>query len=535
MKNRRARLSAFLTRHSRLIALALLSGALLFGGLLRLGAAHVNDGVEVFWQNDWEYYGIGVQLAETGQFRPYPGWVPTAFRMPLYPAAISLVRQVKPGIAGLRSAQAFLDWIAIAAVYAAAAALGGGICGGLAAAFYALCGLPIGQVSLPQIESLFGVLLILFVCAWIRCVRRRANERSPLLPAALLGLALSCRSTLFLLPFLLAWIFPVDGWKARGRTAAVLVLGSYLFLLPWAARNAAVFRSFIPFENGAASINLWGSSVGILDNPMITQLLGSPQHKEFLERAQQAGDLERPRIYREETLKNILRRPAPFLLNFLRRLPILWREQWFFLLLALPFFWQRPLPRGSEIIILTLAYFNIHALMGVTPRYARPILGVSCVAAALGLRALLPWGPEPNRPLAWPWRAATAAGAILTVVYLVAMTQLIGEAWRWRKGLTYLPTEYLDSHRHYDALKHGNAAGVNLAFQGRMREAESAFSTVLQREPFFGESLIGRAMVRDFQAERNGAAQDYRTLLLNLEFPKRHPLPQDAESRLNQF
>ena len=169
-----------------------------------------------------------------------------------------------------------------------------------------------------------------------------------------------------------------------------------------------------------------------------------------------------------------------------------------FLLLALPFFWQRPLPRGSEIIILTLAYFNIHALMGVTPRYARPILGVSCVAAALGLRALLPWGPEPNRPLAWPWRAATAAGAILTVVYLVAMTQLIGEAWRWRKGLTYLPTEYLDSHRHYDALKHGNAYGVNLAFQGRMREAESAFSTVLQREPFFGESLIGRAMVRDF-------------------------------------
>lgn len=522
-------------RRSSLLALTLLGGSLFFGGLLRFAAARESGGVEEFWRHDWEYYGIGVQMVETGQFRPYPGWVPSAFRMPLYPAAISLVRRVRPGLAALRWAQALLDWLAIGAVYAAAAALGGGLCGGLAAAAYALNDLPTGQVPLPHVESFFGVLVMLFVCAWIRWARRGADARSLLAPAALLGLTLACRSTLALLPFALIWILPAGSWKARGRAAAVIVLGSYLFLVPWAARNAAVFRTFIPFENGAASINLWGSSVGMLDNPVLPRLLGSPRHKDFLGRVQQAPDLERPGLYRAETLRNIARRPTAFLLNFFRRLPLLWREQWLLLLLALPFFLRRPLPPGSEIVILMLAYFNIHALMGVTPRYARPVLGVSCVAAALGLRALLPraWAPEGS--FVWPAKAAAAAGTFLAVVYLAATAQLLGEAWRWRGGLTYLPTEYLDSPRLYDALKRVNAMGVDLQFQGRMKEAETVFSEALKREPLFGEALLGRAMVRDFQSKRNGAAQDYRTTSLNLEFPRGSPSPSDADPRLLQF
>jgi len=526
----------FLARHSRLIALTLLGGALFFGGLLRFGAARVGDGVEEFWrQNDWEYYGIGVQLAEAGQFRQYPGQVPNAFRMPLYPAAISLLRRIRPGIAALRSTQALLDWMAIAAVYAIAAALGGGPCGGLAAALYALSDLPVGQVPLPQIESFFGVLIILFVYTWIQRVHYDGSKGSLLLPAALLGLTLFCRSTLVLLPFFLVWIIPIKDWKARGRAAAVLVLSSYLFLSPWVARNAAVFGRFIPFENGAASINLWGASIGMLDNPMVARMLGSPKHKDFLERMQQAPDLDRSRLYLRETLKNIARRPMPFFLNFFRRLPILWREQWILLLLALPFLLRRPLPQGSGIIILMLAYFNIHAFMGVTPRYARPVFGVSCVAAALGLRALLTPASKSKRPLVWPRLAATAGGALLAVIYLVAAGQLLAEAWRWRGRFTYLPTEYLDSPRHYNVIKSGNAAGVEFEFQGRMRDAESIFTAVLRREPLFGESLLGRAMVRDFQSKRNGAAQDYRTLLFNLEFPQRRPLRPDMESRLRQF
>ena len=54
MKVLRARLAIFLEKRSRLISLTLLSGALFFGGLLRLGSALVSDGVENFWrQNDW--------------------------------------------------------------------------------------------------------------------------------------------------------------------------------------------------------------------------------------------------------------------------------------------------------------------------------------------------------------------------------------------------------------------------------------------------------------------------------------------------
>ena len=123
MKNRRARLSAFLPRGTRGLSLwLLLSGALLFGGLLRLGAAHVNDGVEVFWQNDWEYYGIGVQLAETGQFRPYPGLGPN--RLPdaplprghlLGPAGQTRHRRtaIGPGLPGLDRNSGGLQYLCI--------------------------------------------------------------------------------------------------------------------------------------------------------------------------------------------------------------------------------------------------------------------------------------------------------------------------------------------------------------------------------------------------------------------------------------
>jgi hypothetical protein len=413
MRHLRERLRDILARHAPLIAAALLAGALAFGGLLRLGAARISGGPGQFWQGEWEYYGIGAQLAEAGQFRAYPGWVPTAFRMPLYPSFIALTRRAVPGIGALRLAQALWDWCAIAGVYICAAALGGGLCGGLAACLYALWDLPLAQVPLPQIECFFGGLVIFSVCLWVLGARRAGGRRAALLGTAMLGLTLSCRATFLALPFFLALTYPADGWKQRGRRLAGMVLGSYLLLTPWLLRNAVVFHRCIAVESGAASLNFWGASVGMVENPQMSRLLVSSPHRGFLASAQRASDRERPRLFWRESWRNIRLRPLSYLAGFWRRLPVLWSEQWLFLLLALPLLGRRPLPAGARVIVLVLAYFSVHAFMGVTPRYARP-----AAARASRAPALAP-GPARGRPgragrrLPERLRAAAERGLVL--------------------------------------------------------------------------------------------------------------------------
>ncbi len=528
-------------RHARLIAHSLLWGALFFGGLLRLGAAGVADGMNEFWNDDWEYYGIGVQVAETGQYRPYPGWIPTAFRMPLYPSAISLLRRASPGIAPLRLAQALLDWSTIVVVYVAAAMLGGGFCGSLAAVLYAFFNPAVAQVRAPMVETFFGLLVTLSLCAWIRSARRRKIGLGLLPSAAMLGMTLSCRSTLVLLPLYFGLLFPACGWKARLRTLTVCILCSYLLLLPWTLRNAVLFRSFIPFENGAASLNLWGASIGLLDNPHMSQLLVSQRHRDFLSRAQKAPDLTRPHIFLKESLKNIRREPKPFIINIFRRLPILWREQWLLLLLALPLVWRRPLPRGAGVVALMIACFSLHAVMGATPRYARPAAGAVCVAAALGMHMLLLWAgcrqtaSIPVRPQAWPGRMATGTAALLAGIYIFSMGQLAAEARRWWGRDTSMPSEYIDTPARYVAIKNANALAVDLAFQGRMRDADRVLTELLRLEPYFGEALSNRAQFRAMRGDRNGAEEDYRALLTRLEFSAAQPEPQAVTARLRQF
>ena len=540
MRHLHERSRELLARHAPLIAATLLAGALVFGGLLRLGAARISGGPGQFWQSEWEYYGIGAQLAEAGQFRAYPGWVPTAFRMPLYPSFIALARRAVPGIGALRLAQALWDWCAIVGVYICAATLGGGLCGGLAACLYALWDLPLAQVPLPQIECFFGGLVIFSVCLWVLGARREGGRRAALLGTAMLGLTLSCRATFLALPFFLALTYPADGWKQRGRRLAGMVLGSYLLLTPWLLRNAVVFHRFIAVESGAASLNFWGASLGMVENPQMSRLLVSSPHRAFLASAQRASDRERPWLFWRESWRNIRLRPQSYLAGFFRRLPVLWSEQWLLLLLALPLLGRRPLPAGARVIVLMLLYFNVHALMGVTPRYARPAAGVACVAAALGVAALLQRlaGARPGQPpspRSWHLVLPTGALAVLAAVYLSASAQLLQDAWSWRGQRGLLPAEYRAEPARYAALKAVNAAGVDLAFQGRMETAEAVFSELLRREPSFGESLVNRALLRDMTGDRNGAARDQRQLLEGMEFPGRLPPPPESASRLGQF
>ncbi|MFA6317471.1 MAG: hypothetical protein WC943_08630 [Elusimicrobiota bacterium] len=532
-------------RRGRVAARTLLACGLLIGGLLRLGSAFVTTGPEDFWNGEWEYYGIGVQLAEAGEFRPLPGWIPTAFRMPLYPAALSLVRRVKPGILSARILNAAADTAAIAAVAAAAGMLGGGLAGGLAAVLYAFFDPAIEQVRSPGIEAFFGLLVALALAGWVDASRRGGARRTAC-SAALLGLTLSCRSTLFLMPLVLVWVLPAAGWKARLRALVVLALGSLAFVLPWTLRNASLFRTFIPFENGAVSLNLWGASVGLLENPKVPLLAHSPEHGDFLARAQKASDRDRPGVFLQESFRNILRRPAAFLGNFFRRLPLLWSEQWLFLLLGLPLLAAlcRPGssgPKGAWVVLAVLGYFSLQAFLGVTPRYSRPAACAAAVAGSLGLLAALGRtlfgsiraGAVPAE--VWPGRLVAAAALAAAVVWSVSCVQVLSEALVWGGRFRGVPTEFLRAPSYYAALKNANALAVDLTFKNRTSDADYLFSEILVQEPVFTEARWNRAWLRRMVNDRNGRAADLRGLALRLEFPAELPEGQTVMRRMAEF
>ena len=63
----------------------LLIGAILSAFVVRLPSLRSHPGSAEVLRGDWDYYGIGLQLAREGLFRPFPGGELTAFRMPFYP------------------------------------------------------------------------------------------------------------------------------------------------------------------------------------------------------------------------------------------------------------------------------------------------------------------------------------------------------------------------------------------------------------------------------------------------------------------
>src|ERR1041385_9162356 len=125
---------------------AVLVASLAAGGLLRWRAAGQLSGVRAFWNNDWEYYALGVEQSRSGVYREFPEWLPTAYRLPLYPTLITVARWTAPGPSTVRRLQAALDTASIYAVYLLGGAAAGPVCAALAAAFYAFSPLPVAQV-----------------------------------------------------------------------------------------------------------------------------------------------------------------------------------------------------------------------------------------------------------------------------------------------------------------------------------------------------------------------------------------------------
>lgn len=210
-----------------------------------------------------DYAAIGEGIALRGEFSLQPG-VLTARRPPAYPAFLALfARSTSSPWKSVRFVQAALDTATCLLVFLLARlhyrrreeAL-------LAAALYAAHPVFAAYVGVILTETLFLFLWAGAVCCLVLLVRAGEGEspgtgwtgpaRWGAAAGFMLGTAILCRANLILFPPGAALFLFLFHRRSRGLPAglAVMVLCSYLVVLPWSARNQAVFGRRIPVGTG---------------------------------------------------------------------------------------------------------------------------------------------------------------------------------------------------------------------------------------------------------------------------------------------
>jgi 4-amino-4-deoxy-L-arabinose transferase-like glycosyltransferase len=502
----------------------LLVGGLVFGGLLRWVASDQAVGARAFWEDDWDYYTLGVEQARSGVYRSFPEWDATAYRMPLYPTLLTAARWAHPGPKTARRVQAALDTAAIYGVYLLGGALAGPLTGGLASAMYALGPIPIDQVPVLMLEGFLGFLVVAFALAAVYWVERPGSLARGALAGACMGMSLMCRSTLFAFPLLLGAYVPARfGLRKTWKAVAVFLVCSYVALGPWALRNAGRFGGFIPFENGAGVPGLLEASVGLLKVSALPEFIELGSNGELVAKFQALNETSRKRELMSLALKRILLRPYSNAVSSLKRVPILWEEQLPWIVAAAGLLLLPALDEKCTVVVLLAAYFNIHLIMSVLPRFARPAFGLWCALGAAGLvtalRTMAGLKLPKEKALADTRVSLFPKSALVMALglYVVWLSFLPAE----RKGLSGWTSrareECWGSQAGHQELVYVNGEGIDLAAKGRYAYAEQRFSDVLEKAPCYEESLISRAVARSRQGKTYLATLDYLSATILVE------------------
>ena len=252
-------------------------------------------------------------------------------------------------------------------------------------------------------EQVFFTLLILL---WLNL--EAAREAAPGLPASLLsglalGVTLLTRSTLFLLPPLLAALHLAGARprKALLKEAALFLLGAYVLLVPWAQLNHFVYGKFVPFEYGRA------------DSNVITGVLGSVYTMEGNPRA--LAGISRDENALAWAAQRVAQRPLAYAASTAKRA---WHILLVFPLLALLaaaalLYLRRSAPAGGTALVLY--FIAVHSLMSIELRYFYPLAYLLGLLAAAGLCGALKLAVPP------PGTGLTAARLALLPALLAAL------------------------------------------------------------------------------------------------------------------
>ncbi len=222
-------------------------------------------------------------------------------------------------------------------------------------------------------EQVFFTLLILL---WLNLEAAREAAPGPLaslLSGLALGVTLLTRSTLFLLPPLMAGLH-LAGARPRKvliKEAAIFLLGAYALLVPWARLNHFVYGKFVPFEYGRA------------DSNVITGVLGSVYTMEGNPRA--LAGISRDENALAWAARRVAESPLAYAGSTLKRV---WHILLVYPLLALLaaaalLYLRRAAPPGTTAIVLY--FIAVHSLMSIELRYFYPLAYLLGLLAAAGL------------------------------------------------------------------------------------------------------------------------------------------------------
>lgn len=206
------------------------------------------------------------------------------------------------------------------------------------------------------------------------------------------GATLLVKSPLFLLPWLIAlWdLFkrPERPLRPALLRGALLLLCSYVLLVPWVRLNRVVHGRFIPFEAGRADANL------------ITGALGVVFTVEGDTRALM-GDSKGKSVYRW-ALERVREEPGRYFSAVGKRLGHVFLLHPFLILLALAGAWLCRKREAAQTASLVAACFAlVHCLLSIEARYFDPLwLLLAPLAGCALVRG------EPRKEMGFAWLAA---------------------------------------------------------------------------------------------------------------------------------
>lgn len=339
-------------------------------GAAALAAAHLGDTAGRGWVllpyagRGWELlYGINE-----------PG---IAYSMPLLSVLMTFVDFDPARLLGAVSAALFLIVLLAQNLGRIRHGLAGGLIYALAAAAVSL--------SLPaphDPEQVFFTLLILLYLNLEAAREAAPGPLASLLSGLALGVTLLVRSTLFLLPPLMALLHLAGKTRPRKtllKEAALFLFGAYVLLAPWARLNHFVYGKYAPFEVGRA------------DSNVITGVLGSVYTMEGNPRA--LAGLSRDENALGWAARQVAARPLAYVSATVKRV---WHILLIFPLLALLavlalLYLRTSAPPGPAV--LALYFIAVHSLMSIEVRYFYPLAYLLGLLAAGGVCAAVRTGP----------------------------------------------------------------------------------------------------------------------------------------------
>ena len=353
--------------------------------------------------------------------------MPMAVVGPVYPAYIAGLQLLvgEPLIQETaRVGQALLSAVLALVLYAIGCRLHSTAAGLWAAGLFALDLRFIVEAGSISTETLFSLMLMLTVLAYLQA-RAHAKPAWWMLAGVLAGLTALTRAVAQLLPFvLLAHVWLQRRPRVAGRHQLLLLAGFAVAVAPWVARNWVVFGSPSIGEGGAAHFwlgatgsGMWtGNEQMMVDVERLRIAPGSPQFAYLadafhtilgnparyiglrLQRmlgayAQPFGTVAVAGVFGDVSLKAAAGtwRTAVAMLGY----PVFWLKLWIYLwhfgsvLLSaacVARYWRKP---GVWLLpLLVIGYMSVlYAMLTIIPRYLFPIMPLYVVLAAAFLAA----------------------------------------------------------------------------------------------------------------------------------------------------